>query len=65
MQEKAERVTSRRTSNVHKQIFCRKLSIYQVTLLDRSVEASIPKHVRYSLSGCLKFFLIHGGGGVE
>ena len=61
MQEKAEHVISRRTSNIDKQILRRKLSIYQVTLLERGVEASIPKHVRYSFSGCLKFFLVHDG----
>ena len=61
MQEKAEHVISRRSSHIDKQILRRKLSIYQVTLLERGVEAFIPKHVRYSFSGCLKFFLVHDG----
>jgi len=61
MQEKAEHVISRRSSHIDKQILRRKLSIYQVTLLERGVEASIPKQVRYSFSGCLKFFLVHDG----
>jgi len=61
MQEKAEHVISRRTSHIDKQILRRKLSIYQVTLLERGAEASIPKQVRYSFSGCLKFFLVHDG----
>jgi hypothetical protein len=59
-QEKAEPVSFRRTLKVEIGIFRRQLSIDSVTLLRRSVQASIPKEVRYSLSGGLKLLLIHG-----